>query len=97
MNILLTASLLNFLAKQGCTCFLSQETGNQHAFTQLTPVWSELHLRRLQYECATLLSIKDFVQIPDNPDKQCFFVAVDKTTLLCYIASLIKTPEGRKE
>lgn len=97
MNILLTASLLNFLAKQGCTCFLSQETANQHALTQLTPVWSVLHLRRLQHECATLLSIKDFGQIPDTPDKRSFFVAVDKTTLLCYIASLIKTPQGRKD
>jgi hypothetical protein len=97
MNILLTPNLLNFLAQQGYTHFLAKKAGNQHAFTQLTPIWSELHLRQLQDEHVTLLSIKELEHIPDDPDKQFFLVAVDKVTLVSYVTSLIKTPEGRKE
>jgi len=97
MNILLTPTLMRFLADEGYTHYLSKNDHPEQEFILLTPLRVSRNLKQPEKGFDTLLTNSQLARIANNLNNEQIVISLDIEILIKYTDELMKAADSKNE
>lgn len=97
MNILLTPTLMRFLADEGYTHYLSKNNRSEEAFILLMPIRAHNNLTQPEEGFDSMLTASQISRVADNLNNRQIAISLDIEILIKYTDELMKTVDRRNE